>query len=559
MRLFFVFLSVSLFIFTPAQAEIIKAESEITAATVYTSRATVTRRAVVQIPTGDHTVVFDGLPATLFPDSLRAEGSAAAEVQFGALTHKQVQAAELTAPRERELTTKLETLQDQRRAVEAEKQALSSKKEFLENLGKQASLRSNEEIAEINLKPEQWAGAANTIHSGISEILTAQLQLDIKLRDTDEEIRKIQRELNELRTGQRSTYEVAVPLVSDAATSLTIEISYQVPNATWQPVYDARLDTESEDLTLVQYGAVRQNTGEDWSNVSLSLSTAQPHRGASLPDLRPQWIDLWDPSAARGDAARGGNNFSSIARNMIEKPAVMSMEMADMAASPAPKEQKARFAQAEIETGGFISEYKIPGPASVTSDGSETKLMVGGFETDSKIQIHIKPQISTEAFVVALAKLKGEAPILPGQASLFRDGSYIGQTALPLLRPGEEHDLFFGIDDQLSVKRHVVKDQKDEAGIVARSNALERHFVTELQNLHSQPVEIVVRETIPVPRNDKIEVQILKDVTTPDYTSDVDNIKGLLGWTFTLPAKEERELGLGWRVSWPKDQNLSGL
>ena len=552
----------------PALAETndneVVADSTIKAVTVYTGRAKVTREAVVDVPAGAHTLVFKDLPATLLPDSLRAEGKSKASVKFGAVAHKQVMSSQLTSAREQELNAKLQSLQDQRSLLDAEKSGLDAQNTFLANLGKQASLRADEDIAEINLKPEQWSAAAEAIQTGTTAAMKAKLQLGLKIRDLDREIRKIRNELNQQRTGQRSTYSVTVPLEADKAAKLTVELSYQVPDASWTPLYDARLVTEGKGkLQLSQFGSVTQRTGEDWKNVALTLSTAQPQRGASLPDLQPMWVDVYD-----------GNNFSRNARGraapmqktmMMQNIVSSEMEMAggamDMAAPAAAPEEDvaATFVTAEINTGGFVSEYKIPGPSNVLADGTQTKLMVGDFDIASKIEVHVKPQLSGEAFLVAKSKLKGESPILPGQVNLFRDGAYVGQSSIRLLRPDEDYDFYFGVDDQVSVKRKVLKDERQEEGVITRETVLERHYATEIQNLHTSPVDIVVKETAPAPRNEKIKLELLKSATTQGYKDNSDNIKGMLYWQFELPPKDKKELKLGWKLSWPKDMSLSGL
>lgn len=568
-RLFSAALLLALALPVPAQAETndkdIVAESTIKAVTVYTGRAKVTREAVVDVPAGAHTVVFKDLPATLLPDSLRAEGKSKASVKFGAVAHKQVMSSQLTSAREQELNTKLETLQDQLALLKAEKSGLDAQKTFLANLGKQASLRADEDIAEINLKPDQWTAAAEAIQTGTTSAMKAKLQLGLKTRDLEREIRKIHNELAQLRTGQRSTYAVTVPLESDRATKLTVELSYQVPNASWTPLYDARLVTEGKGgLQLTQFGSVTQRTGEDWEGVALTLSTAQPQRGASLPDLQPMWVDVYE-GGVYGKSARG--RAAPMQRMMSQNIVSSEMEMAmggaamDMAApAAAPEEDRAAsFVTAEINTGGFVSEYKIPGPGNVMADGTQTKLMIGDFDIASKIEVHVKPQLSSEAFLVAKSKLKGESPILPGQVNLFRDGAYVGQSSIRLLRPDEDYDFYFGVDDQVSVKRKVLKDEKQEEGVITRETVLERHYATEIQNLHTAAVDIVVKETAPAPRNEKIKLELLKSATTQGYKDNSDNIKGMLYWQFELPPKDKKELKLGWKLSWPKDHTLTGL
>lgn len=555
-------LSTTFLIPTLAHADIIPAEnSKITSAIVYTDRATVTRQASISIPAGAHSVTFSGLPLTLLPDSLRADGNALASVKFGAVVYKQVMAAEIAEPRTNELNAQLETLNDQKNILIGEKSALDAKKIFLTTIGTQAALRTNENIAEINLKPEQWTNAAQTIFTSINDVMTASVAVDAKIRDLDRQIEKTQSELYALGSNQYSSYTVTVPLETASPTQLTLNLSYQVTNASWNPIYDARVNTESTKLDLIQYGAVRQNSGEDWKGVKLTLSTAQPQRGTSLPDLTPLWVDLFNPEiygGAVGYTAEMAASVSNSAPTAMRADKAVMMDQVAMAPAPELKKE-AEFQTAQIETGGFVSEYKIPGPADITADGTETKVMVGTFATDSTLEIHVKPQLSTEAFLVAKAKLKSESPILAGQVSLFRDGAFVGKSNLPLLRPDEEHALFFGADDQVSVKRKILKDEKTEGGVILRDNVQERHFITEIQNLHSKPVTIVVKESTPVGRNDKITTDIVNTATSSGFTQDSANIKGLLRWEFKLDPKAKKDLKLGWKITWPKDENLSGL
>jgi uncharacterized protein (TIGR02231 family) len=549
---------ISVFVFTPLSlhAAEYKTDSKLTQATVYTNRAMLKRTADLDIPAGAHEIVFSGLPSNLLPDSIRIEGQAASPVIFGAITHKLVIETALTVPREKELTDQLQILSEQVKIMEAEKIALAIKKEFLKNLGEHASSRFNEEIVDFNLKPEQWENAAQTLFSSVDQILKANIALDHKIRETNEKITKIKRELDMQATGQRAAYQVRIPVDLERDARVSLSLFYQVPNASWRPVYDARLDTEKAELIITQFGAVRQTTGEDWNDISLVLSTAQPHRGASLPPLRSMWVDFMShrPPVAYMQKGMGGMAPGA--------PAARSMAFAEADVISLEAEERmmpAEFIAAEINTGGFVSEYIIPGRNDVVSDGSESKVLIGQFDTQSKLQVQIKPQLSTNAILTAVSRLEGDNPILPGQVSLFRDGAYVGQSNLPLLKPGEENELNFGIDDNITVERHVMKDQRGEAGVIGKTTNVERHFETIIKNAHNQNIEVAVFETIPVSKNKDIEVEIVDKHTTAGFKQDAANVKGQLMWLKNLSPKSDEKIKLGWRVSWPEDKSISGL
>ncbi len=552
-------LTLALITVSPASlmAAEIEAGSTLTAATVYANRATLTRRAVIDIPAGEHTVIFKNMTPSMMTDSLRAEGEANGNIIMGALTHKMETSIDLVAPREKELNDQILKLMDQIKVLEAEKAAISTKQDFINSLGEQAVMRENESIAEMQLNPESWAAAANTIHSQTSENLKATLALDNQIRDLNEQIQKLRTDMNQLRTGNKTTYTVSLPIEADRASKLTVDLSYQIPNATWQPLYDARLNTETEELELIQYGAVRQNTGEDWSDVKLTLSTAQPQRGATLPPLNAMWVSL------RDNKLRQSRSFAKMARNemLSAAPQAASLAEADyeLADDGMALNKEIVMQSAEIKTGGFVSEYIIPGPSTVKADGSESKLKIGTFETENTLQVQVKPQLNDKAYLVSRAKLKGEAPILPGQVNLFRDGAFVGKMSIPLLRPDEEQDIGFGIDDQVSVKHSVMKDERSSAGVIVKDTEIERHYVTEIKNLHSQPINLVVLQTVPVTTDEEIKVEILPKQTLEGYDNDFEDVKGLLRWNFQMEPKSDKRVGLGWKASWPKDKNINGL
>ncbi len=582
----------------------IMAESEITSVTVFADRATVTRRAIVNIPQGAQTVVFSGLPEFIIEESLRAKGKAEAVVKLGAVSFKPIQSRQPTVRPARNMTGVIEPLEDQKLVLVAESAALQSKKEFLERMMQQATSIVPDRTGTPDLKTEQWIAAANKIHDEMAAIQKSFTEIEVKSRTLQRKILVAQ--ANSVSHSPPSaavtrSNAILIPLESSEAAKLTLDLSYQVSGATWEPLYDARL-TDNGKLDIVQYGKVRQKTGEDWKGIELTLSTARPQRTTALPELDTTWLNAYEipeprsygnyssmsgagtdlknkvgmgyedevykkaieaenAAKAREAAARGGSAIPvPIAPGQNER-----LGASDPLAEWRQKAEARRlsldadFTPAQINTGGFVTEYKISGPARVMSDGSDTKLLVGKFDAETEVQVHVKPQVSSDAYIVALMKLNGDAPLLPGAVNLFRDDAFIGQTSLSLLRPGEEYGLYFGIDDQISVKRNTLKNERKEEGVISKDNVIERQYITEIQNLHASPVKVVVKETVPESQNEKVVVAVRKEATTSGYVADAKNIKGMHHWKFDLKPKEKTELKLSWSVVWPKGYQLQGL
>lgn len=542
---------------TITKADEIKTTSVLTAATVYADRAALTREAEVTIPAGKHVIIFNDLTTRLYADSLRIEGNGTTDTILGALSHKIINNTDLISEREKALNDQKKALENKKKSIDAQKAALAAKRDFLKSLQARATGKTNDEkIAEFNLNTQDWLEAANTIGQGVSEVLQAELAFNLEIEQINKEIAKIQQDLGQLRTGQKQSYEVRLPIESKTAGKLKLSLSYQLPGASWRPIYDARLNTQSSALELIQYGSVSQRTGEDWSDIELTLSTARPHRGATAPTLHTMWVDIMRNYAKqKRSSASMGASLNRVQMEMAEA------DFADgpvMAAAPMPRELKQNTAQ--IDTSGLTAEFIIPGLSSVPADGTQSKVLITPFETDSKLQVHIKPQQNTSAYLIANTTIKGEVPILPGSVSLFRDGAYVGKTNIPLLRSGKDYDLSFGIDDQIEVTHKTLKDEAGESGIlIGKNKTMERSTITEIQNLRNSTLAIVVMQTIPVSKNEEIKIAITDKNTTNGYEEDHDNIKGLLTWSFDLGSKEQKDINLGWNLSWPKDKNITGL
>ena len=100
-------------------------------------------------------------------------------------------------------------------------------------------------------------------------------------------------------------------------------------------------------------------------------------------------------------------------------------------------------------------------------------------------------------------------PILPGQVSLFRDATFVGNGRLPLLAPGEEHELGFGVDDAVRVRHAIAEEKRSETGIITTSKTDTRNYRITVKNLHERPIQLAVLDQIPVSQNADIKVELI--------------------------------------------------
>ena len=557
------FLILSLCFFTlPLHAEEITIESKISAVTVFPDRANISRMAKFSLPAGKNTLIFNELPAGLMTDSIRVSGKGTRAFSIGSVETKQVFSNVYVVAEEKKLQDQLTEMRDQRLVLEAELKAIEAGKIFVEGLSRSPStpvpLGSGEK--QEKLDPDSWKKAWQTIQTGMSTLGKEAINKQIAIRKLDAEINAVQQKLRSMSTGRKSYRQVRVNVESKTPAEAEVTLQYQIYGASWQPLYEARLDSDKKKVVISQYGNISQRTGEDWTGVALTLSTAFPSVNMAPPQLHPRWLDLASPiqqdrvyrsKSMKMEMSRGAGmaNFAAAPTYdgaMVNVAGDMPMAEADVAVAVTSATE-------------FSGVFEIKGASNVPADGAEYRFTVGDYTSEAEIRAETTPAQDASAYLISTLTFKGELPLLPGKLALYRDGAFIGNSFLDLLRPNEKLHLSFGQDDKIRVKFTSLGGEKSEGGVIIRDAKKDALSRMEIQNLHNQPIKIAVYDLLPIARNSDISVKILKDKTTPGYISEPNNKVGVIMWESIYNPKEKKTIDFGYSVTYPKDRILQGM
>jgi uncharacterized protein (TIGR02231 family) len=529
---------VAAFAAMPARAADIDAASAVDAVTVYPDGASVTRLITAELAPGDNTLVANDFPLTLDPSSLRVEGEAGAKLTIGAIDTRPPRAAPpVNLP---ELDKRIEALKDERGNLAGAINAAAARRKFAERFAESspAGLGEKGEARPI----DEWCAAFAAVAEEVANADTAIRAAERKQRDIDREIARLEADRA---AKPPAKLEVRIDLAANAATRVTLRVTYSVRNARWLPLYDARLDTGAKDrkpaLELVRRAEITQSTGEDWSNVALAVSTVRTARGGSAPDLNSLIVQYPQPPR-------------SLAQGTVSDMAKLRSAPAPMAAESAA--QRADEQQAAAEVGGFQVMFRIPGRVSVGAGEGARSLRVSIATIAPDLAIRSAPVRDPTAFLEASFKQGEDAPLLPGRVAIYRDGVFVGRGQMAAASKDETVRLGFGADDKVSIERAVVKRNEGSAGlIVTTSKTDERAFKTSVRNGHDFPIRIAIEDQLPVSENEDIVVDMLPS-TTPPTATNVRDRRGVLEWAFEAKPGEARDIMFAWRVRWPKDKGV---
>jgi len=531
--------------------------SRVDAVTVFPSGAEVSRVAKVKLDKGLHTVVLSDLPADAVETSIRVEGLATGKLEIGSVDSRRLMVPRTdeaaAASERRRIEDEIELLRDQRSSAEARMKAAETQMNLIGNL---SELPTRPAPAQGADRPEDWNQVLATIATGSLEAHSTALEAEVKMRALDRQIADLEKKLASLSPAEQQRTEVKVHVEALAPLDADLVVRYQIPSASWSPLYDARLSTgdktTSPELSLIRRAEIRQHSGEGWDNVALTLSTTRPNASAGAPDLDPVTVDFETPPEPRpmAGAPEGDRQMKRMAvpapEAMMEAPAA-----ADAAAPPVVVAQQA----ATVIAAPFQAIYAVPGRAGVANTGEAKRVQLLVEKMEPPLSVKTVPKEDAKAYLYAKLVLPAGTPVLPGPVSLFRDGTFVGIGKLPILSPGEPHELGFGVDDLIRVKHALVEEKRGETGLISTSRTDVRTYKLSVKNMHERAMGVVVLDQVPVSNNADIKVETIgRSVPTK---TDIDDKRGVLAWELTVEPDEEKVIDFGYRVVWPSAKSIT--
>lgn len=546
----------------PVNAE--NVDAPIVGVTVYADRARVTRRATATLGPGEHRLRIGPLPLGLRRDSLRVGGRGPATVLGVDLaTWHQPRS---TDERTRELEERRRVLAEDLATVDGADAVETQRTEFLSLLSQRAGGTYARALAAGDAAPADVVAFADSVAGQVGASLDRQRELSRRRADVTASIAAVDRQLQELggrRDPDRLFVEVTVavtpetsaapetdaPRGTDAA-ELELELTYVVDGARWQPSYDLRL--VGEVVTLTWFGLVSQETGEDWPECRLQLSTARPAVAAAVPELSPWYLDRVRPlppppmpmmAAAMPEGARP----KPAPPGAVGGGAERSRASAPRPAAPV------RQSVAEVEQGIAAATYRPARPVAVPADGTAHRATVAVLELPARLDHVTAPVREPVAHLRATVRNTSTHTLLPGPAAIFHGPDFVGSTRLRAWAPGEETELALGLDDRVRVERKLTR-RSDTRATLGSTRRREVEYTVSVANHTPNVAAVTVLDQLPVSRDEGVVVRETRLDPAPAERTEL----GELTWRLRLAPGATGEVVLGFRVDVAKGVDLAG-
>lgn len=578
---------------TPSVMEAQNAEktvkSTVQRATIFQQGALLTSTELVSVGSGTTNIVFENVSPQLQANSLQAVGKSdlvIMDVQYR-LKYAEVTKADVKAddPRVVRWQAEMQAAQDSledlvfvRASIQTRSQTLQSERTILTN---NRMMRGEFQRDSLPLFMQSIDFFRKRLNDIDGELLKLQKETAQETRLRNKINQRIST-LNALISGigtpvnnnpTKPIPQVIVTVMAERPMVTEVSLTYFVNAAGWTASYDLRASKESQSVEIKHRATVYQNTGIDWKDVLLTLSTGDPSQTNIKPILTPQYLSYYVPvmqadnlrykqQEALAKPSAYGKNMPQAAQNTYNNTPMNGVAITGNAAPSADLDDESKKEAAEkdgvadftqVTQNMMRVEYEIKLKYAIESDNKPHNVVIQNKTIPSVYSYSVVPKLDPDAFLMARVTDWEDMNLIPGTARVYFDNSYIGESYINPRNTNDTLLLNLGRDKSIVVTRTKVKDKcKDKT--FSDNHLLERTYDIVVRNNKNIPIRLVVEDQMPVTKEQDIKIEYLEDSGARFNTE-----TGKLVWDFNLKPKDNKKLTFSFEIKSPKDKALSAL
>ncbi|MBN2890705.1 MAG: DUF4139 domain-containing protein [Bacteroidales bacterium] len=511
----------------------IEIKSEISSATVYLNNAEITRLKNVNLSAGRTLLIFKGLSPVLDDASVRVTiGKDVDILQISTVSNYMTKDEDkpqikMLNDSLKLINLKLQNYTDELDAYRIEKDLLITNKEM-------GGQNDGVSIDELKISADYYRNRIMEINKKVSSINLLYQQL---VKDKS----RVQNQLYELNANSSFTRkEVRILVESKTALNADVDLKYLVSYAGWSPIYDLKAKDTDAPISLVYRANVYNNTGIDWKNIDLTLSTNDANLSNSKPVLST-WF-LKETATVYSNMAKG--------EGYVQQMAVpQSNDAFDISGQLYGGELTNAF-EYEAVVPVLSHEFKIDKKYSVPADDKPYLVYITEEELKADYQHFAITKLDPGVFL--LAKVIGweDLNLIDGPAKIYYAGSYIGNSFISTRNVTDTLDFSLGRDNRVMVTRHDL-NKFSSSQMIGNKKKTTFEYQYELKNNHKSQISLELTDQIPISQSDEIEVKVI-ELSGGELTEST----GEVVWKVTLNPGEMKKINFSFSVKYPKNSNI---
>jgi hypothetical protein len=549
-------------------------KSEIKKVKLYITSGEMTHEANIKLEKGRNKLIFSGISAFADPNSIQFTGdnnfrlvSISTEIDF--------LAAEAYNPRISILKDSLESMKD------ALQLNLDTESSYNAELG---VLNTNKDLkgANTTLTVEQIKNAGEYYRTRTLEInkIVSKLKKEQTMLRTKIEATRLQLTDLNYTENQRSN-QIIILVDANEAGSVNSILKYNVSDCGWVASYDLTAIDINQPVKLKYKAQVYNNTGNEWKDVQLTLSTADPTLSATAPTLNPFYLEYsnYIEQERNGYIQPISQSQQMKYRSQVENEINWANQRAydnymldkDDKSAELFENNNIAFNFQNLSSNGLLSnygkkvtnintqdiyisemtaEFPVPNTFSCPSDARPYLVEIKEISVPATFSQVSVPKLDQSAFLLANIVGWQELELIPGTTSVYFGGNFVGTSYIDTRNVNDTLSLSFGRDPKIQVMRKL-KSEMSTKKVSAGTKRDTYYYDIQVRNNRSVPVTIDVFDQIPISKNSEITVSV-----ETLGGGKKDDVTGEVTYKITLQPGETKNLEIGYTIKYPKDYNV---
>jgi len=517
-------------------------KTDIDAVRVYLQGAEIIRTKNLNLAKGKHRLIFTSLSPLV--DARSIQVNASENTSILSITSKtNFQNPRKATGKAKVMRDSIKLLTDQRQDLYDLQRAYQKEEEILQ---KNQDLKGNQK----GLTTEELIKVTNFYRERYREIFKEKTVINREVAKINERMSRINGQLSQINSGNQPASEIYVELNVKQARTTKLKVRYVVSSAGWSPMYDLRAGELGVPIKLTYRALAYNNTGTDWDNVKITLSTADPYQSASKPLLAPWRLNQHNFAANSNRFQQGQGRLNS--QVQVLDNAMSNDELIRDNSQPlpaAPGGGIVRFEQ--IEVSELSNDFVIDEPYSIPADRKPYSIDIKTHELNATYRHYAVPKLDKDAFLLAQITGWEALDLIDGPMNVYHGESFIGEANLSTRTLRDTLDLSLGRDKNVIVTR-VKQKEKSKKQYFSKDLKVTLAYKINIKNNHNRPINIEIQDQIPI-SNDKDIIITLKDKDRAEYTEPT----GKLIWRMNdIRPGQKKAIDFSFTVKHPKSKPI---
>lgn len=525
-------------------------QTEIDSVTVFTTDAQINRSKYVDLKKGENILYFNNLELELQPNSIQLSG-ANNNKNMTVISHDFSKTLIIVPGREK----RLKSINDSLFTINQEIKLLNGR---ISNLQQEKGLV----LSHAKISYEKELDYVNIVESMLAYYRKSTLKIDLLILDLEKKraAKAILKNNLEVKLNDNSLlqYEgvIEAKIYAKQAVKQKLQLSYLVSGVSWTPFYDIKSTGINQPLQVSCKATIHQNTGINWKNMSLKLSTRKKTVLTAIPIVHP-WVLHFQNSYKRYSQNNLIIDQQAISNSHIPTQKSVNINMNNNNV----QQQNSTITNQYLNTFKAAThkminkEYRSKIKHSISGQEGVAVMELDNFKMQTNYKYYAVPKYDQNVYLVAEVARHQQYDLIPAFANIFLEGIYVGKLFINPEALVSKLDLMLGKDNDIIVDRRKVDQLSDkQRRIIGNIERTTIEIELLVKNRKNTNVDIIIKDQVPISGQEGIVVDVLKT-----SGAQLDSASGTLTWQKSLAPSKSQKYSIKYEIERPKNKKLANF